>query len=178
MTPTLHHRRHTFGLIVAALLATASSGAQAADPVPPLMQVPAGNYVAWRTTAQGVVHYQCQAATGTPAWAIASSQAKLTGTAGSPNGNYTSPPETWTAADGSSVTGMEVVRVRSGNDQLYDQLVMANPVQGAGVLVRVTYIQRLVSAGGGIPAAACDNSRLGQGADSPFKAEYVFWAPN
>lgn len=177
MTSNMHHRRLP-GLTFFLLLLTASAGAHAADPVPPLMQVPAGNYVSWRTTAQGIVNYECQPGTGSQAWRITKIEAKLTGTQGTPNGSYSSPPDNWRASDGSSVTGMEVVRVKEGNDRLYDQLVIASPSQGAGVLMRVTYIQRLVSAGGGAPAAACDSSRQGQTASSPFQAEYVFWSPN
>lgn len=171
-------RRHFVCLsLVAGCLA--AGAAVAADSVPVLMQVPAGNYVAWRAAAEGVVTYVCQQSASVPSvpvWAIQGAKATLAGD--NQQANYTSPPETWRAADGSSLTGMQVVSVNVGAPRLPDQLVMANPARGAGMLSGVTYIQRLVQAGGGVPAEACDAATLGKKVDKPYQASYVFWKPN
>lgn len=166
-------------LISLLALALAATAAQAADSVPPLVQVPAGNYVTWRAPAEGVITYQCQNrldGAEAPAWTIVAGKARLGDAA--QNGSYTSPPDTWRAADGSSLTGLQSIRASSGANQLQDQLVIANPAPTAGLLSGVTYIQRLVRSGGGAPQETCDASQVGKRVDSPFQADYVFWSPN
>jgi hypothetical protein len=171
-------RRHLARLsLVAGCLAAA--GAMASDSVPAIMQVPAGNYVAWRAAAEGTVTYVCQQSSNIPPqveWAIQSAKATLNGD--NQQGSYWGPPETWRAADGSSLTGMSIVRVDVGAGRLADQLVMANPSGAAGMLSGVTYIQRLVQSGGGGPQARCDSAALGQQVTVPYQALYVFWKPN
>lgn len=168
--------------LAAGCLAAAVSGAAASDSAPVLLEVPAGNYVAWRAPAQGAVTYQCDPSASlptTPVWNIVSIKAALGAAGETQRANFVSPPRTWTAADGSSVTGMQVMRVPSAAGQLDDQLIIANPATGAGgVLSGVTYIQRLVLAGGGAPEAACDHDTLGAEVTSPYQATYVFWKPN
>ncbi|MVW77713.1 DUF3455 domain-containing protein [Bordetella sp. 02P26C-1] len=157
----------------------AAAGAMAADSVPAIMQVPAGNYVAWRASAEGTVTYVCHQSSDIPpqlAWTIESAKATLNGD--NQQGRYTSPPETWRAADGSWLTGMSVVRVDDGAGRLADQLVMANPSGAAGMLSGVTYIQRLVQSGGGAPDSVCDSAALGKQVTVPYQALYVFWKPN
>lgn len=157
----------------------AAAGVMASDSVPAIMQVPAGNYVAWRAAAEGTVTYVCHQSANIPpqrVWTIESAKATLSGD--NQQGRYTSPPETWHAADGSWLTGMSVVRVDDGAGRLADQLVMANPAGAAGVLSGVTYIQRLVKSGGGAPDSACDNAALGKQVTVPYQALYVFWKPN
>lgn len=178
MTPGYSYRRFARLSLLAACL-TAATGAAATDNVPAVMQVPAGNYPAWRASAEGVVTYVCQQASGIPprqAWSIQSAKATLTGDG--QQGEYTYPPETWRAADGSTLTGLGIVRFNAAPDRLDDQLVIANPAGGAGVLSGVTYIQRLVQSGGGAPARACDAAATGQRVDAPFRAVYMFWKPN
>lgn len=181
MKRSLQFRHVISRFTVAGCLAVAATCAVASESVPVLMQVPAGNYVAWRAAADGVVTYDCvqsQADTSKQVWTISSAKAKLGQEGDAQRGVYKSPPETWTAADGSSVTGMQVLRVPAGADRLNDQLVIANPANGAGLLSSVTYIQRLVQAGGAAPTAACDVASLGKRVDVPYQALYVFWNPN
>lgn len=181
MKRSLQSRRMIGRFAVAGCLASAATCTVASQSVPVIMQVPAGNYVAWRAAAQGVLTYRCaqsQADASKQVWTIAKAKATLGQPGDAQSGAYTSPPETWTAADGSSLTGMQIVRVDAGQDRLYDQLVIANPADGAGVLSGVTYIQRLVQAGGAAPAAACDLAKVGQQVEVPYQALYVFWKPN
>lgn len=175
--------RHVMGrFTVAGCLAVAATCAVASSQsVPELMQVPAGNYVAWRAAAEGVVTYACvqsPADATKQLWAISSAKATLGKKGDAQTGTYKSPPETWTSSDGSSVKGMQVLRTPAGTDRLFDQLVIANPASGAGSLSNVTYIQRLVQSGGAAPTAACNVASLGQRVDVPYQALYVFWNPN
>ncbi|HYG46067.1 MAG TPA: DUF3455 domain-containing protein [Bordetella sp.] len=175
------HRHIACRSTLAGCIAIATASAAASENVPAVMQVPAGNYVAWRAPAEGVITYACrhsQSDASKLQWVIDGAQAKLGATAGAQGGTYASPPETWRAADGSSLTGIEVVRAPAGADRLYDQLVMANPAGGAGVLSGVTYIQRIVRDGGAAPGSPCDRASLNQRVGVPYRASYVFWKPD
>ncbi|WP_404976452.1 DUF3455 domain-containing protein [Achromobacter sp. JUb104] len=145
------------------------------------MRVPAGNYIVWDAPTSGHITYVCQTIHTDGAkqrWKMSSASASLGNQAsGGPRGTYASPPETWKSADGSQVTGMEIAHVSSANDQLYDQLVLANPAIGPGILTGVTYIQRLVISGGGLPTRPCTFSNLGSMEQVAFQANYVFWKP-
>ncbi|WLW63577.1 DUF3455 domain-containing protein [Achromobacter aegrifaciens] len=151
------------------------------EAIPSVLQVPADNSVAWRATASGTVDYECQMlqTDGTmPAWIAVKTRATLAGTGSTQGGTYTSPPETWRAADGSAVTGMEVLRANTHAGRLYDQLVLANPASGVGLLTGISYIQRVVASGGAAPEEPCTGARMGQRQASPFQAQYFFWKPN
>ena len=174
------HIRNTSNIFFCVGLATLALTASADDKQPPLMQVPAGNYIAWNAPATGHMIYTCQVilTDGTKhGWKITSASAVLSDKAGSLSGTYHSPPDTWKSADGSALTGMEMVRAPSGVNTLYDQLVLANPSTGAGLLAGVTYIQRLVNAGG-LPATPCTSSNVGTQEKVAYQANYVFWKPN
>lgn len=153
----------------------------AAQTIPPILQVPAGNEIIWRVPASGTITYECKTTPDSglqPRWRVVSGEAKLgDGKAGN-SGVYFSPPETWKASDGSTLTGMEVVRANAGSGRLYDQMVLANPSHGVGVLTGVTYIQRLVSSGGAAPdAERCTSATLNQHIQVGYHAEYIFWKP-
>ncbi|MEN4918166.1 DUF3455 domain-containing protein [Achromobacter spanius] len=178
---TIRKRSALQGLLLAAGLTAATAGAAAQDKIPQIMQVPADNGVAWQAPSEGVVTYECRMTRtdGTrPAWVIAGASATLGAGNSGTTGTYKSPPETWRAADGSTLTGMETVRAYSGPDRLYDQLVLANPSSGVGVLTGVTYIQRIVRAGGGVPQTTCDAAGVGRKEQVKYQADYVFWKPN
>jgi hypothetical protein len=58
-------------------------------------------------------------------------------------------------------------------------LLSANDHSGVGVLARVTSVERLNTRGGQPPAGqACDSSKLGSEARSPYTADYYFYAPS
>ncbi|AZY48514.1 DUF3455 domain-containing protein [Bordetella avium] len=175
------YSRRPLGHLLALPLIAAAFSASAA--VPEIMHVPAGNYVSWRAPATGVITYEClrpeplPGAPGAPVWRIIKAKATLSNKTA--QATFSSPPETWQASDGSNLTGMEIVRANIGENRLYDQLVIANPSGGpGGILTGVTYIQRLVSSGGGAPTTPCDVNTVGKLAESPYTAEYVFWSPN
>jgi hypothetical protein len=181
MKRNLQSRQIIGRITVAGFLAAAATCSFASQNVPLIMQVPAGNYVAWDTPAEGVVTYACvqsQDVAGKQLWAVSSAKATLGQGNATQNGTYTSPPETWTAADGSSVTGMQLLSVSADSARLSDQLVIANPADGAGLLSRVTYIQRFIKSGGEVPTRPCNVVALGQKVEVPYQANYVFWKPN
>ncbi|MGY6270594.1 DUF3455 domain-containing protein [Achromobacter denitrificans] len=175
-------REIVFGIMLAATgVAAGNPAAAAQDDVPLIMQVPAGNTLAWRASARGSVTYECQAIQtdgSRYAWIIRHAAATLGSDGNARAGSYESPPETWRAADGSVLTGMEAVRAYSGPDRLYDQLVLANPARGSGLLTGVTYIQRLVAAGGAAPRTPCSAAAAGQREQIPYEADYLFWKPD
>lgn len=179
-TPT-HKRSPLPGLLLAGCLAAPLAGAMAQDKIPQIMQVPADNAIVWQAPSEGVITYECrmtQTDGARPAWVIAGAAATLGAGQSGQTGTYKSPPETWRASDGSTLTGMEMVRAYAGPDRLYDQLVLANPSSGVGVLTGVTYIQRLVRSGGGVPQAPCAAANKGQREQVKYQADYVFWKPN
>lgn len=176
-----HKRPALAGLLLAAGLAAAAANAAAQDKAPQIMQVPADNRIVWQAPAEGVITYECrltQTDGARYAWVIAAATATLGAGQSGQTGTYKSPPETWRAADGSTLTGMETVRAYAGPDRLYDQLVLANPSAGVGLLTGVTYIQRFVRAGGGVPQAPCSSASKGQQERVGYQADYVFWKPN
>jgi hypothetical protein len=176
-----HFLKPPIGLLLSVGLVTLAPLAVANNSLPALMQVPADNAIAWNAHANGHITYVCQTIRtdgAKLAWIIKSASATLGNSSERLSGTYTSPPETWKSADGSALTGMEIVRAHAGADRLYDQLVLANPSVGVGVLTGVTYIQRLVSAGGAPPQTPCANSNVGEQVKVAYQANYVFWKPN
>jgi hypothetical protein len=175
-------RNKNFALFVtlAAILVQPTAVADTSGTLPELMHVPAGNYVAWRAPAQGFITYACRLSKvgeSKLTWTIVGENATLGGRTDL-QAVYASPPNSWRAQDGSSLTGLEVVRAHVGSARLYDQLVLANPAPEAGILSGVTYIQRIVSSGGAAPASRCDESSAGDKTVVQYHAEYVFWKPN
>ncbi|EFF76036.1 DUF3455 domain-containing protein [Achromobacter piechaudii] len=160
---------------------TASTTLLAAQTVPPILQVPADNAVVWRAPATGTITYECSITRTDgvqPRWVAVKAEAVLGDGKGGNSGSYSSPPETWKASDGSALTGMVLVRANVETDRLYDQLVLANPARGVGLLTGVTYIQRLVSSGGAAPQAErCTTATVNQRVLVDYRAEYVFWKP-
>ena len=175
------HAKATAAVSALSMLLATPFVLAATPEVPPILQVPADNAVVWRAPATGAITYECvmtQTDGARPAWVAVKAEAVLADKASGKGGVYSSPPEKWKAADGSTLTGMEVVRVNTAPDRLYDQLVLANPSAGVGLLTGVTYIQRLVSAGGAAPQAdRCTAASLKQRERVEYQAEYVFWKP-
>jgi len=152
--------------------------ASSAPEVPSALQVPAGQKVIWRAHASGDQIYVCQAGSdGKPQWVLKGPQAELRNDAGTVIGQHFAGP-TWKHQDGSEVTGKVAARADSPDSTSIPWLLLtASGHNGGGALSRVTSIQRIHTKGGQIPAAACDASRLGTEAKSPYTADYYFYAP-
>jgi len=63
----------------------------------------------------------------------------------------------------------------AGGDNIPWELLGAMPAGEAGMFAGVTSIQRVNTRGGGVPTAACDDTRVGEEARSAFTADYYFY---
>ncbi|MDB5966549.1 MAG: hypothetical protein JWQ72_3049 [Polaromonas sp.] len=143
------------------------------------IRVPAGNVVALETTATGNLTYECRANTptaGTLGWVLASPSANLYDREGRQVGTYSGPPATWTAADGSSVTGTQVaISPVVGAIHIPLQLSKGTPAATPGVMSNITYIQRVNTKNGQDFTKPCTQTDLGEKMVRPYQADYIFW---
>ena len=168
-----------------ALLMVACSAPPAAPPpysqdkLVESMRVPAGNMVAYETTAVGKLNYECRAntqAAGTIGWVLASPSADLYDRGGKQVGSYSGPPATWTLADGSSVTGAQVaISPVVGAIHIPLQLSKGTPAAAPGMLQNVTYVQRVNTKNGQDFSRPCTQGDLGAKLVLPYQADYIFW---
>lgn len=100
------------------------------------------------------------------------------GSDGSQVGSYYGPPATWEALDGSKITGTQLATAANGDGNIPLQLVEANPAEGEGAMMGVSYIQRLNTEGGVAPDVACDADHDGATAVVTYQADYIFWTAN
>lgn len=153
--------------------------AQDQDGIPAMVRVAMGNQVVLEAKAQGSIQYECredtQRITRNYAWAMVGPKATLTDENGKEVGRYFGPPASWEHTDGSKVTGSEVAKSFNGDKNIPLQLVKAEPAAGQGVLIGVSYIQRLATEGGIAPQGKCTEKTLGEKIEVPYKAKYVFW---
>lgn len=143
--------------------------------LPPTIQVPAGNRVAWETVGVGDITYECRDNAGKTEWVFVGPDAVLNDRSGKRVGKYYGPPATWEAADGSKVTATQLAVAPSGAGNLPYQLVKANPAMGSGAMTGVTYIQRVALKGGVAPDMPCNASTRGQKSVVKYQADYIFW---
>ncbi len=153
--------------------------------LPDAIKVPAGHKVLMETVGVGEISYECRAKAATSAsppatpafeWVFVGPQAKLNLRSGKTIGKYFGPPATWESLDGSKVTGAQVAVSPSPAGNIALQLIKANPAQGAGQMVGVSYIQRVATRGGVTPSILCEASSLGQRSIVPYEADYIFWS--
>ena len=119
--------------------------------LPPSIQVPAGNKVAWETVGVGDITYECRDKANAPGqteWVFVGPNAVLNDRMGKQVGKYYGPPATWEANDGSKLTATQLAVAPSGPTSLPFQLVKANPAMGSGAMTGVTHIQRVATKGG------------------------------
>ena len=147
--------------------------------LPPSVQVPAGNKVAWETVGVGDITYECRDKANMPGqteWVFVGPNAVLNDRMGKQVGKYYGPPATWEANDGSKLTATQLAVAPSGPTSLPFQLVKANPAMGSGAMTGVTYIQRVALTGGVAPASMpCTPMTKGQKATVKYQADYIFW---
>jgi hypothetical protein len=146
--------------------------------LPTAVQVPAGHKVAMETVGAGDITYQCNPKkdmAGQFEWVFVGPDAKLNDRTGKQVGKYYGPPATWESMDGSKITGMQVAVAPSSAGNIPLQLVKANPAMGAGMMMGVTYIQRVATSGGVAPSMACDASSAGSKQVVRYQADYIFY---
>ena len=143
------------------------------------IRVPAGNLVAYETTAVGTLNYECRAnspTAGMMGWTLMSPAATLYDREGRIVGAYAGPPATWTMSDGSSVTGSQLaVSPVLGNIHIPLQLSKGTPSAVPGMMQNITYIQRINTKNGQDFVSPCTQAELGQKVTRPYQADYIFW---
>ena len=168
-------------------------------PVPPGLEVPAGNELFLVTQSTGTQNYECQpaASLGRVAWTLFTPEATLFGDQGvqltthffSPNPFEPSPSPfangivraTWQdSKDTSTFWGKAIAAVTVRPDAIAEVLlaragVKPGPIGGTTLSV-ATFVQRLNTFGGLAPATGCDiPTDIGNKAFSPYTANYLFY---
>jgi hypothetical protein len=153
-------------LLAFVVIATAAVPARADQP---------DGVVRWH--GEGEQIYDCQkSATGT-AWVLRQPDATLTDVAGRVEGHHGAGPS-WTAADGSRITGHAITTIPAPREGAIPWLVVqADSHDGAGLLDHVTYVMRTETVGGIAPAGGCDLDHEGAVATVPYQATYSFLDP-
>lgn len=143
------------------------------------MKVPDGYKVVMETVGVGEITYQCRDKANAPGqseWFFVGPKAVLNDRAGKAVGSYFGPPATWQAKDGSKVTGTQLAVAPASKADLPYQLVKANPAEGQGAMIGVSYIQRLATQGGVAPSTPCSAANKGEQQVVKYQADYIFWA--
>ena len=148
--------------------------------VPAELAIPAGNSLALAANAKGVQIYECAPdANGAPAWKLHAPRAELLDDAGNHVGVHFGgvdkglpPGPYWQANDGSRVHGANPVSVANAGSIPLLRLEAAD-TSGAGILSKVTFIQRLDTTGGVMPTGAC---KAGDTQGIAYTAKYYFYA--
>lgn len=154
------------------LRSQAGTGSQAPD-LPALcasIEVPEGHKVCFHVYAAGVQIYRWDGST----WVFIAPAAVLYANAdhdGEVGTHYAGP--TWESNSGSRVVAQKIAACTPDATAAPWLLLQTVTAEGAGILHRVTYIQRVNTVGGVAPATA--GSFVGEESRVPYTAEYVFY---
>jgi len=170
-------------LCATALSATAHSDDNNRAPeVPAALQVPDGNKVSFHAYGVGVQIYVATAISTDPAqfvWTFKAPEAVLF--AAEENecdddpdvvGTHYAGP-TWESVSGSKVVGARLAGATVDPTAVPWLLLRAVSTEGPGIFKRTTYIQRVNTTGGLVPAAP--PTQAGQEARVPYTADYYFF---
>jgi hypothetical protein len=159
--------------------AVAAESAKCPPDVPSLtLAVPDGNSLAFDFPASGVQIYACQqTAPDAFAWVFLAPEATLFNPGGQVAGIHFGGPS-WQADDGSTVVGARVAAFTVDATAIPWLLLRAASHDGDGRMTKVSYIQRLDTAGGIAPTGGCDATSVGAVANVPYTATYYFYEPS
>jgi hypothetical protein len=146
--------------------------------LPDAVKVPVGHRVVLETVGVGEITYECRDkkdAAGQFEWVFVGPSAVLNDRSGKAIGAYYGPPATWRSNDGSMVTATQVAVSPAGQGNIPLQLVKANPATSSGVMMGVTYIQRVATKGGVAPAMTCDAASKGKREIVKYQADYILY---
>lgn len=168
------------GLVLGVLTATTGRAAGPAATIPPevpaAIRVPAGAKLVEKLHATGAQVYGCAATDGKYAWALKRPDATLTDAAGAAAGTHGAGPS-WTAKDGSAVTGAKVAQADApAADAVPWLLLRATTTSGHGRFSAVSFIQRLGTKGGKAPATGCDAAHKDAELPVSYSADYYFYS--
>jgi hypothetical protein len=158
---------------LAAVLAVASTGAQAADPlVPP----PAGARLLVEAEADGVQIYTCTAKGAGFEWVLKAPEANLFDKKGLLVATHFAGP-TWKTGDGAAVVGEVVTRADAPAAGAIPWLLLkAKSHDGTGGLAAAAFIRRAETKGGVAPPSGCDAAHPGAEVRMRYSALYQFFA--
>ena len=144
--------------------------------VPPALNPPAGQTIAFTYKGVGVQIYDCKATANGYAWTFRAPLADLLKSNGKNTGTHYAGP-TWESKDGSTVVGARVAGATVDPTAIPWLLLTAVSHTGDGKMSDVVTIQRLSTTGGLAPATGCDAAHVGDEADVPYTADYIFYEP-
>jgi hypothetical protein len=159
---------------------TSSAAGQAlsAPNVPAAIQVPAGNKLDFAFSAIGVQIYACKVSAPGYAWVFQAPEATLLDDTMEVAGSHFAGP-TWQSKDGSAVVGTKLAAATVDPTAIPWLLLQAVSHSGDGRMTQVTYVQRLNTTGGLVPAAAdCNAQKVGAIARVSYTAKYFFYQAN
>jgi aldose 1-epimerase len=145
--------------------------------VPAALAVPPTATVAAHFRGVGAQVYACVAVPGPTAytWTLQKPDAKLFDRKGAAAGTHGAGPS-WTANDGSSVTGKKVADAPAPSaDAIPWLLIRGEKSAGHGVFSEVTFVQRVGTAHGKAPATGCEAATKGAEKRVDYSADYYFY---
>ncbi|HUG24463.1 DUF3455 domain-containing protein [Piscinibacter sp.] len=156
-----------------AALMLAACAAVTPTPVPDALRPGAGATLAMTASARGVQVYECRAGQ----WTFVAPEAELFDAAGCTIGTHGAGP-TWQANDGSRVVASVTTRADAPVAGAIPWLLLtarraSESHDTHGLLVGITHIQRVNTAGGSAPAGACQTP--GQPLRVAYAADYRFY---
>ena len=145
--------------------------------IPAQLAVPEGNRLAFQFHAEGVQIYTCQASAGSFAWVFTAPEADLFDRRGRQVGTHYAGP-TWEANDDSTIVGSKVAEAAVDASAIPWLLLKAKSNTGDGLMSNVSYVQRLSTVGGLVPATRpCAAANSGEVARIAYSASYAFYTP-
>lgn len=163
----------TFLLAASVAPVLAACATPGPTPVPDAVRPGADATLVLTTGARGVQIYECRAGQ----WSFVAPEAELFDAAGRMIGTHGAGPF-WQAHDGSRVVASVTARADAPVAGAIPWLLLAaRPARDSpvtqGLLVGITHIQRVNTAGGSAPAGACQPT--GQPLRVPYSADYHFY---
>jgi Protein of unknown function (DUF3455) len=165
-------------VVILAAIGCAGSPTIAPPEVPPNLRPPATEVLFLEARASGVQIYECAPKAGQQAtyeWTFRAPEAALVDHSGRSLGKHYAGP-TWESNDGSSVVGELKARDPGPSRTAVPWLLLAaKTTAGTGVFSATASIQRVQTAGGVAPSAACSASNAAEVARVPYTATYYFY---
>lgn len=159
-------------------VATAACTSTPQPGVPDNLKPAAGATVVMTVPARGVQIYQCRTRKDGAGfeWAFIAPDAELFDAKSRAIGHHGAGPY-WQSHDGSRIVGSLKARADAPVSGAIPWLLLnAQSTGPTGAFARVTSVQRINTAGGAAPAAACDAGLQGTTVRVPYTADYVFFA--
>ena len=169
-------KRALTAAVLLGLAAFPAAAVTAPGGLPARLQAAPGEEAAFMLSAEGVHVFECKPggdATGF-SWAFVAPDATLFD--GGRTAATQTRPDLWeSSSDRSSVTAVPRTTAVASEADLPWALFAAQPLADTGLFAGVTSIQRVNTAGGVAPSAACDPDDAGRELRVPFTADYYFY---